>query len=175
MRCGMTQWSGGSSRPAGILSAAEGAAPVAAGARDQLDVLYVGFLFGHGGDAAQMLALANGIKDLGARVRVLVPAIDTTVTFGERCQALGVEVERTDRITVDALHSRQRLSSLVKLFRSFEAPVVHFHTGDMCLPRTAMVALEMLRMPPSFVTLHSPYETIEPGSTRARFWSAAAR
>jgi glycosyltransferase involved in cell wall biosynthesis len=147
---------------------------VAARARRQLDVVYVGFVLGHGGDAVQMLALANGVKELGARVKVVVPAIDTTVTFSERCEALGVACERTDQITVDASHSRQRLGSLVKLLRTLDAPVVHFHTGDVCLPRTAMLAMEVLRFAPSFVTLHSPYETLEPGSARARFWAATA-
>ena len=59
--------------------------------------------------------------------------------------------------------------------RSIKAPVVHFHTGDSCLPRSVMVALEVLRKEGGMVTIQSPYETFVPGSYRARFWSATAR
>jgi hypothetical protein len=38
-----------------------------------------------------------------------------------------------------------------------------------------MLALELLRVPKVFVTLQSPYETLEPNSARARFRAASAR
>jgi glycosyltransferase involved in cell wall biosynthesis len=38
-----------------------------------------------------------------------------------------------------------------------------------------MLALELLRYRPALATLHSPYETIEPSSARARVWSFTAR
>jgi glycosyltransferase involved in cell wall biosynthesis len=139
------------------------------------DVIYVGFLLGHGGDALQMLALANGIKDRGARVKVIVPAGEHSLTFRDRCAAVGVECERSPLIA-SAMHGpRQDLKQLLRLFRTLDAPLVHFHTGNSCLPRSAMLALELLRLPKAFVTLQSPYETIEPGTARARFWAATAR
>ena len=63
---------------------------------------------------------------------------------------------------------------MFRLLRELDAPILHFHTGNSCLPRSLMIALELGRAPRSFVTLQSPYETIEPGSTRARFWALTA-
>jgi glycosyltransferase involved in cell wall biosynthesis len=140
-----------------------------------VDVVFVGFLLGHGGDALQMLALAKGIKSRGARVKVIVPAVQNSVIFKERCDIAGVDCERSDLITADMHGSRQHLRSVLTLFRSVDAPIVHFHTGNSCLPRSVMVALEVLRSRRAFVTLQSPYETISPGSGRARFWAVTAR
>jgi glycosyltransferase involved in cell wall biosynthesis len=139
------------------------------------DVTYIGFLLGHGGDALQMLGLAQGVADRGARVRIIVPAIDESVGFEQRCRLLGIPCERSDLVTASLDGSRQDLRSLVRLFRSVRSPIVHFHSGNSCLPRSAMIALELLRYRPSFATLHSPYETIEPTGSRARFWSTTAR
>ena len=136
-----------------------------------VDVVYIGFVTGHGGDALQMLTLARGIRDLGARVEIVVPAVKESVTFQQRCRDVGIECERSNLLTADMHGSRQRLPSLVRLFRSIDAPIVHFDTGNSCLPRSAMLALELLRYRPAFVTLQSPYETIAPRSGRARFGS----
>jgi glycosyltransferase involved in cell wall biosynthesis len=139
------------------------------------DVTYVGLLMGHGGDALQMLALANGVKERGARVHIVLPEVPSSVTFRERCGALGISCDRTPLLSVSMDGARQRLSSIVKLLRSIRSPIVHFHTGNSCLPRTVMASLELLRYRSSFVTVQSPYETIIPGSPRARMWSAMAR
>lgn len=140
-----------------------------------LEVTYVGFLLGHGGDALQMLWLAAGMRDRGADVRIIVPAVTQSVSMQERCDALGIACERSDLIRVSMESSHQRLGSLLRLFRSIDTPVVHFHSGNSVLPRMAMIALETLRFRPSLVTLQSPYETVEPGGPRARFWAATAR
>lgn len=141
----------------------------------ELDVTYVGFLLGHGGDALQMLELAKGIQADGGRVRIVVPELESSLSLKERCDALGIDCERTDLITASLEGSRQRLPGVLKLLRLVQSPIVHFHTGNSCLPRSVMVALELLRYRPSIVTLQSPYETITPGSTRARFWATTAR
>ena len=146
--------------------------PVALGG---VDVTYIGFLLGHGGDALQMLSLAEAVQSSGARVKVIVPAVETSETFAERCRAVGVECERSDLITAHMHGASQSVPSVIRLLRSVDSPVVHFHTGNSCLPSSVMVALELLRYRPAFVTLQSPYETILPGSARARFWAATAR
>ena len=53
------------------------------------DVAYVGFVLGPGGDALQMLGLAVGCPRVGARVRIIVPEIPSSVAFAERCHAAG--------------------------------------------------------------------------------------
>jgi glycosyltransferase involved in cell wall biosynthesis len=139
------------------------------------DIIYVGFLLGHGGDALQMLDLANGIKTRGARVKIVLPALETSVKFKERCDILGIDCERSSKLSATMDVARQSPLSVLQLLTSIDAPLVHFHTGNSCLPRTVLAALEVLRYRPSFVTLQSPYETIVPGSLRARIWAATAR
>jgi glycosyltransferase involved in cell wall biosynthesis len=139
------------------------------------DITYVGFLLGHGGDALQMLALADGMQRRGATVTIVVPAVPESITFAERAESLGVACERTSSLRVSAEGSQQRLVDVIGLLRSIRSPLVHFHTGNSCLPRSVMIALELLRYRRGFVTLQSPYETIVPGSLRTRFWAATAR
>lgn len=150
--------------------------PVSARTDDgSLDVTYVGFLLGHGGDALQMLELAKGVHAGGGRVKIVVPALESSLTLKERCDALGIECERTELLTASLAGARQRLPSIVRLLHRVRSPIVHFHSGNSCLPRSAMVALELLRYRPSIATLQSPYETITPGSPRARMWARTAR
>lgn len=138
------------------------------------DILYVGFLTGHGGDANQMLLQAHGMHRRGARVKIMVPERDTSVEFATRCRELGIECERTALIQADLAGPRQSLRSMITLVRQLRAPVVHFHTGNSCLPRTLMAALTVVRAQRAFVTIQSPYETIRPGSLRARWWATLA-
>ena len=42
---------------------------------------------------------------------------------------------------------------------------MHFHTGNSCLPRAVMFALEVLRNETSMVTIQSPYKTIVRGAS----------
>ena len=144
-------------------------------ATHRYDVIYVGFLLGHGGDALQMLCLAEEMQRRGARVKIVVPAGEHSVTFKARCDAAGVECERSTLLVAGMYRSRQTLRSLMRLFRSLDAPVVHFHTGNSILPRSAMAALTLLRSEPAVVTTHSPYETIDAHSPRGRLWAATAR
>jgi glycosyltransferase involved in cell wall biosynthesis len=139
------------------------------------DIAYIGFVLGHGGDALQMLSLATGMRDRGAGVRILVPEVPSSVSFAKRCESIGVRCERTPLINVTMEGARQNPMSVARLLRSVDEPIVHFHTGNSCLPRVLMLNLLALRYRRSFVTLQSPYETIEPGGMRARFWVAAGR
>ncbi len=143
--------------------------------RSDPDVVYIGFILGHGGDALQLLDLAIGVSARGGRVRIVVPDLPTTVKFGERCRAHNLQVVRTPLIDVDMHHSRQSLFSLLRVFHAHRAPIVHIHTGDVCLPRLAILAMDILRLPRVIVTSHSPYDTLDPAGRRARFWASAAR
>ena len=134
----------------------------------------MGFLLGHGGDALQMLTLAKGVQASGARVNVIVPELETTIGFAQRCADADLACERTPLITSSMQGTRQQLLSVVKLFRRLDARVVHFHTGNSCLPRSVMIALTLVRARRAIVTIQSPYETIEPDSRRARVWAALA-
>jgi glycosyltransferase involved in cell wall biosynthesis len=142
---------------------------------ERTDVTYVGLLLGHGGDAIQMLELASGLKRTGASVRVIVPQSPSSETFQSRCYSVGVECERSPLITADMSGARQNIIAILKLLRSIRSPIVHFHSGNSCLPRSVMGAQELLRFRPSVATIHSPYQTIDPGSARAKLWATSAR
>jgi len=138
-----------------------------------VEILYVGFLLGHGGDAIQMLDLASGMAARGRRVKAVVPLLDTCIPFVERCKERGIPAERSPWIRADMHSARQNVFNLLRFFRTYRAPILHLHTGDVCLPRTVVLALDILRPPHVFATLHSPYDTLQPGDTRARVWAAA--
>jgi glycosyltransferase involved in cell wall biosynthesis len=139
------------------------------------DIAYIGFVLGHGGDALQMLDLANGMRDVGARVRIIVPEVESSVTFKARCDDLGIECVRSPLITVSLEGERQDALAVARLLRSVHEPIVHFVTGNSCLPRVVMANLVAQRHRRAFVTLQSPYETVEPGSLRGRYWATTAR
>jgi glycosyltransferase involved in cell wall biosynthesis len=136
------------------------------------DITYVGFVLGHGGDALQMLRLASAADATGRSVRLIVPELDESVTFAARSSELGLPCVRTPLIAAGWHAPRQRFRSMIELFRSIDSPIVHIHTGNSLLPRSTMAALELLRYRPAFVTVQSPYESVEPGSMRARIWAA---
>ena len=64
---------------------------------------------------------------------------------------------------------------LVRLLRGLDASVLHIHTGDSCIPRSASLALAVAEHPPTCVTIQSPFDNITPRSLRARLWVYAAR
>ncbi len=135
------------------------------------EILYVGFLLGHGGDAVQMLALAAGMVSRGHRVNVVVPELETSIGFAERCRQLNVPVERSPLLRADARGVSQSIPNLLRFFRRNHAPLVHLHTGDVCLPRSVLLAMDLLRLRRAIVTIQSPYDTLRPGDARARFWA----
>lgn len=142
--------------------------------RDRDQILYIGLVTGNGGDAVQMLELAAGMIRRGRGARIMLPRVDATVAFAEQCQERGVPVERTSLLRADITGTRQNPIDVVRLFRQTSASTLHLHTGNDCLPRTVMLALALLRLPPAFVTLQSPYSTLRPGDARARAWAVAA-
>ncbi|MGI9052513.1 MAG: glycosyltransferase family 4 protein [Ilumatobacteraceae bacterium] len=138
-------------------------------------VAYVGFVTGDGGDALQMLTLAHGVQGSGWEVEVHVPDTPENARFAQRCGALGVWAATTGSIVITGPGSRQRLRPLVRFVRTLDADVVHVHAGDVCLPRTMMLALLLTRRRAVVATLQSPYPFFGPRSGRARFWALTAR
>jgi glycosyltransferase involved in cell wall biosynthesis len=142
-----------------------------------MDILYIGFCSGHGGDAAQMLELAAGMAVRGKRVRIVVPENRANVDFAERSSERGVSVERSTllRAPSDATAFPQNPLDLIRLFRSHRAGLIHFHTADVCLQRLIPLVMGLLRLPRAFVTIHSPYNNLQPGDARAKAWANAVR
>jgi glycosyltransferase involved in cell wall biosynthesis len=138
-----------------------------------VEIMYIGFLLGHGGDAMQMLELATGMAVSGRRVKLVVPELETSVSLARLCRERGLPVERTPWIRADALGAKQNPLNLVRLFQTYRAPIVHLHTGDICLPRTVLLTMRLLRVPLGFATIHSPSNTMQPDA-RARAWAYAA-
>jgi glycosyltransferase involved in cell wall biosynthesis len=140
-----------------------------------VDILYVGFVLGHGGDAQQMLELASGVAARGARVQLVVPRLETTQGFAELSRERGLSVVCTPWVQASMDGVPQRPLDMVRLFHTYRAPIVHLHTGDCCIPRTAMLAMRLLRIPRAFATVHGQvYDTVKPGERRARAWARAA-
>ncbi len=142
------------------------------------DILYIGFVLGHGGDAHQMLELAAGMQRRGKRVKIAVPCLPTTELFASLCAKRGVEVERTQLILADPINPpSQNPDLLAALFTQNPASLYHLHTGDVCLSRSVPGVPARLGIDPSriVVTVHGAYDTLTPGDARANAWSAAAR
>ena len=142
-----------------------------------LDILYIGFVLGHGGDAAQMLDLASSMAARGRRVRVIVPDLPTTAGLALRGSKRGVDVVRTDLIDADPVAPRQIPERLHRLFQEHPAELIHLHTGDFCLSRTVPRIMGERGIPrhSALVTVHSPYDTLTPDHERAIAWAQAAR
>ncbi len=141
--------------------------------KNETDILYLGLIMGHGGDAVQMLELATGMAARGKRVKIVVPALETSIAFAERCREREILVERSPWIHSDPIAARQNMFALFRCFTTYRAPILHLHTGDVCLPRSVMLAMDILHLPPAYATVHSPYETLRPGDARARYWASA--
>ena len=140
------------------------------------DVTYIGFLLGHGGDALQMLDLAAGIQerrgrraDSGAGDRVHRRRSSSAARRSD------IDCERTPLITASMDGPVSACGPSCGCCGRSTHPIVHFHTGNACLPTSVMTSLELLRYRRCFVTLQSPYETMTPGQLRARFWATTAR
>jgi glycosyltransferase involved in cell wall biosynthesis len=139
----------------------------------QPEIIYIGFVLGHGGDAGQMLDLACGMALQGRQVRIIVPELETTILFAAQGAAQGVFVERSALIRADPRGAQQSLPDLLELLSPHRSALLHFHTGDVCLPRPTQTALRQLNLPRAFATVHSPYDTVPPGSERAIAWASS--
>jgi glycosyltransferase involved in cell wall biosynthesis len=140
---------------------------------DQPDILYLGFLTGNGGDAMAMLDLATGIAARGRRVKLVVPELESSVALVELCRQRNLGIQRTPWIRSDERGVKQNLLSLFLLFGKHRAPLVHFHTGNICLPRSVVTVMRLMRLPRAIATLQGPYKTLRPGESRARAWANA--
>jgi glycosyltransferase involved in cell wall biosynthesis len=140
-----------------------------------LKVTLIGFVGGAGGDALQMMTLADGMQRLGATVEILVANTPESREFVHRCAAIGVPARCTDLIQVPLTGSRQRMLSLVRLLRAIDSDVIHIHTGHSCPPRMMMLALLLSRRRHVVVTSHNPYLFIDPEGMTARLWSLTAK
>jgi len=138
------------------------------------DIIFVGFLLGHGGDAIQMREIACGLARRGKQVKIIVPAIETTVTFAQVCQAEGLPVERSSLIRCDGATAKQNFFSMIRLLTQNRARILHFYSGGDCLPRTLMFALRLIGSPHAVATFNSPKVTMTPGEPRANFWARNA-
>ena len=142
--------------------------------RNDFDVVYLGYVGSVGGDTLQMFQLAAGMAARGLRVRVIVPAVENTRIVAARFAGENLTVERTSLIRFGLLQNPLNVLRLVS-DASRAAPVLHIHTGDIAVPRVTLLALDVLRLPRAFATIHHPYpEDMPVGSPRARYWAGAA-
>src|SRR5437762_6046878 len=84
-----------------------------------VEIMYIGFLLGHGGDAMQMLELATGMAARGRRVKLVVPELETSISFAQLCKERDLPVERTPWIRSDAVRAKQNPFNLVRLFQNY--------------------------------------------------------
>jgi hypothetical protein len=115
-----------------------------------------------------MLDLATGMAARGHRVKLVVPELETSVNLAKLCHERGLPVDRTRWIRSDAWGAKQNPLNLIRLFRTYRAPILHLHTGNDCLPRSVLLTMHLLRVPRSFATVQSPYNTLKPSDARAR-------
>ena len=140
---------------------------------EKTDILYLGFVLGHGGDAIQMLELASGIQKRGRSVKIMVPLLPSSESLEERCRERGIAIERTSLMHADAFAARHNFISLIRLFAKNRASVVHVHTGDVCLPRAVLLAAALTRTRHLCATLQSPYDYLSSDGFRAKSWAMA--
>jgi glycosyltransferase involved in cell wall biosynthesis len=133
----------------------------------------LGFVNGHGGDAVQMGELAVGLAQRGHPVKVIVPLNEWTAEFAQRFGDR-VPVERSPLLARRQGVDKQHLGQLVRLLWPHRATAVHVHTGDVCPPRTGLLALQAARPRRAIATIHCPYPFVEARSARGRFWAWSA-
>jgi glycosyltransferase involved in cell wall biosynthesis len=121
-----------------------------------------------------MLELAASLQERGQPSRLIVPENRTSEPLAEKARRRGVRVERTPLLHVDGDGARQSIPALIKLLRPLRDSLVHFHTGDVCLPRRALVAAGLLQLPNATVTIHGSQSNVTPGDLRASQWAFAA-
>ena len=144
------------------------------GTNHGFDVLFVGFVGGTGGASTLMLDLAARIAARGVQVKIIVPAYDTTVPYSERGKQRGIVIERSPWLVERRLELRNVIDA-VRFIRGCRAPVVHFHLGNSnTIQSHFLAAMDLLRLPPVYVTPHTNSDDPSPDDPRARRWAAAA-
>ena len=135
-------------------------------------IVYIGFVTGSGGDAVQMMELARGVQERGHEVRIIVSDTPATRIFAQRCREMNVSVECSPLVMAcQTSGTDQSLLKIIKLLRRFRHSTIHIYTGDLVLPRKAMIALRLMRLQEVFVTVQNPFDYLDPLSPRARFWA----
>ena len=143
-------------------------------ANHRFDVLFVGFVGGTGGASTLMLELATRIASRGVRVKIIVPEYDTTVPYSERGRQRGIVIERSPWLVERSLELRNLIDA-VRFIRGCRGPLVHFHLGNTnTIQSHFLTAMDLLRLPPVFVTPHTNTDDPPPDDPRARRWAAAA-
>ena len=137
------------------------------------EVVHIGFVTGDGGDAIQIMELSAELIRKGWKTRVVVPQLETTNAFIERCYAEGIPAEQSDAVRADIQGAQQNVFKLIWLFWKHRHAMLHLHTGDVCLPRRVLFALGVVRPRHVVVTIQSPYDYLLAGEIRSRIWSRA--
>lgn len=138
-----------------------------------VDVLLAGVVGGTGGASLLMFELASRLQGRGMRTGIVVPDVDTAVGFLERCRAAGIEADASRWL----LPREGRLLGLadgVRFLSRFRAPVVHHHLSENVPNHLLLRAMDVVRQPRAFVTMHSPASDPVPGSRMALRWANAA-
>ena len=145
------------------------------GSRQSVDMLFVGFVGGTGGASVLMLEMAAQMTARGRKVKVVVPACQSTLAYAERCRQKSVVVERSPWLIERKLAVRSLIDAF-RALRSYRAPVVHFHLGNTnTISGDFLFAMELLRFPPVYVTPHTNADDPPINDWRARRWASAAR
>jgi glycosyltransferase involved in cell wall biosynthesis len=137
------------------------------------EVVHIGFVTGDGGDAIQIMELSAELIRKGWSARIVVPQLETTGAFVERCHAQGIPAEQSDAVRADILGAQQNVFKLIWLFWRHRHAMLHLHTGDVCLPRRVLFALGVVRPRHVVVTIQSPYDYLLAGEMRSRIWTRA--
>lgn len=142
-------------------------------ANRNVDVLLPGVVGGTGGAAVLMLELATRLARRGLRPKIIVPDLQSTRPYVERCLAHDIPAEQCRWL----LPREARVAGFMdaaRFVRRYRAPVVHYHLSENVPNHLLLRAMDLLRPPRAFVTMHSPYENPEPGAPITHRWAAAA-
>jgi glycosyltransferase involved in cell wall biosynthesis len=138
-------------------------------------VLMIGVVYGHGGDAAQMLHLAEELQQSGHDVSVIVPVLPTTVELARRAAQRGVSLRRSRLLTSGRWFPLGQALLWAEIRFRYRPDVLHFHTGDICLPRRITMFLRCAgRRRPVVVTVHSAQVGIDRTEPKMRNWLVEA-
>ena len=124
--------------------------------------------------ARQLFDLAEGTATAGVPTTVIVPS-------GQGMERLAASYSVVPHLTVN-ITSLIRFDTLTQspidvlrlLLPYRRVPILHLHTGDVCLPRVTLAALDLLRPRHTLVTVHSAEADMLPTSSRARYWATVA-
>lgn len=142
-------------------------------AKDEADILFIGFVGGNGGASVLMLELAIRLGAVGLRTKIVVPDWQATEEYARRCQSHGIRVERSPWL-IEHGSRPGYFFKVLRFLRKYRAPIVHYQLSANTLHHFFLYAMDMLSLPPSFVTLQTNLTVPEPGDKLAQLWAAAA-